>query len=196
MKKKFLPQSIYYFNSGVDILSSTLQNLKEDEWLNESNITQQTKDIFLHKNIKYSKLYTWINKCLREVHQDLEYESDGLKITISWGNRISLGANFHQHSHSNSIISGVYYLNDTSTPTDFAIEDMWYNNIVDLSGNSRRMVCESFCGKSGDLIIFPSSITHRVDTHQSIESRYTISFNSFPYGKIGGRKSMMNLTVN
>ena len=49
----------------------------------------------------------------------------------------------------------------------------------------------------GKLILFPSSIIHLVEPHNSFTSdRYTISFNAFPSGKIGNMNFLTGLDID
>jgi len=50
-----------------------------------------------------------------------------------------------------------------------------------------------FNARTGNLIIFPSSIPHSVSTNNSQEKRYSLAFNAFPFGKFGEPESQINL---
>ena len=49
---------------------------------------------------------------------------------------------------------------------------------------------------AGKLILFPSSILHMVQPHNSFTNRYTISFNAFPSGKIGNMNFLTGLDID
>lgn len=47
--------------------------------------------------------------------------------------------------------------------------------------------------KTGDIIIFPSSLTHAVETKQGDNTRTSLAFNVFIKGTIGNNKSLTEL---
>jgi hypothetical protein len=46
-----------------------------------------------------------------------------------------------------------------------------------------------------ELILFPSSLTHMVQTVQGEDTRISLSFNTFPVGYVGDEKSLTGLHV-
>jgi len=121
----------------------------------------------------------------------------GLKISQSWVNYTKPGQFHHKHSHPNSLISGVFYVKAKEdsdriyfykdeykqikfTPKDWSIwnSDSWWLTV-----------------KTGQLIIFPSSLTHMVDTVKGEDTRVSLSFNTFPIGHIGEDAELTGLIL-
>ena len=48
---------------------------------------------------------------------------------------------------------------------------------------------------TGDLILFPSSLEHMVETVQGNQTRISLSFNTFPVGNIGEEVSLTGLQI-
>jgi hypothetical protein len=48
---------------------------------------------------------------------------------------------------------------------------------------------------TGDLVLFPSSLTHMVETVQGTDTRISLSFNTFPVGNIGEEVSLTGLKL-
>ena len=50
--------------------------------------------------------------------------------------------------------------------------------------------------KRGELILFPSNLSHSVPVNQSDEERISLSFNSWPKGNMGDIKSLTYLPLD
>ena len=128
----------------------------------------------------------------------MNFRCDKIEITLSWGNMEKFGQWHDQHSHPNSLMSAILYLTNSNASTIFKMHNFWTgsNNNLD-SSNASNIVqllpegddihnIHKQSSVSGDLIIFPSSLIHRVDTHNMQgNNRYSMSFNSYPCGIVG-----------
>lgn len=109
-----------------------------------------------------------------------------VEITTSWLNLTKPGQAHHNHSHPNSIYSGVFYFK--SLPQDNLIITRPYPNLTPFSygKNPRYMSDEKKISvKKGDLLIFPSTMHHRVDENKSNDDRISLAFNTIVKGEIG-----------
>ena len=199
------PQRIYKFSfSDVKQLEKIKDaSLKEDYY--KPHTQCKSKDFSIHKREEYRPLFEWIHKCINQVKQVEMYDCDCLKVTQAWINKSSYGDHHIPHWHPNSILSGIFYLGDHVVGTNFALRDNWYVGHPDNPGQSyiklstcheRQMIFHKVESISGDLILFPSSFRHGVETNCSKEDRYTISFNTFPSGNIGVYDDLTGLEVN
>ena len=197
-----LPQSIFKFECDQKLLENTLETLKGEEYRREgvhTHKSKQTVSVRLDKEKRYSEIYDWFHQCLEEVRLKFELECDKIKISSSWGNRTG-GHSIHgAHSHPNSFISGIFYLTDSSAKTVFFCNNHWtgdndplkpsnLSNIVQMMfpGSEHNIIQHFQPSIAGNLILFPSSLIHAVtQTEHNAKNRYTMSFNSFPCGKIG-----------
>ena len=121
-------------------------------------------------------------------------ETVSLRVTQSWLNYSKPGEWHHKHAHPNSFISGVLYMkalresdkiyfwNDAYRPIDLPT-DNW--NLY----NSKSWWFEV---GTGDLMLFPSSLTHSVEPVQG-EERISLAFNTFPVGYVGQEESLTAL---
>jgi len=121
-------------------------------------------------------------------------------ITQSWLNITKPGEYHHEHSHSNSIISGVFYI---STEEDDNItfhdpNDKLKKVIVfePKEYNIWNSPVWSFSVNTNDLILFPSWLDHMVDPNpKATTDRISISFNTFVRGTFGARKDSTELIL-
>lgn len=119
-----------------------------------------------------------------------------LKITQSWVNYTNQGQFHHKHSHPNSIISGVFYVQTNPDDKIFFYKE-GYQQIKLPPNNFNEFNSESwwFNVLTGNLILFPSHLTHMVPTVEGSEQRISLSFNTFPVGIVGEEMELTGLTL-
>jgi len=112
----------------------------------------------------------------------------------------------HGHIHSNSILSGVYYIktdkNDTLTFLNSQSFSLKPNFIVlDFFDKTKPMKnaifrkLEKVKVEEGSLIIFPSHLMHQIDKINSNETRISIAFNTFVTGTLGSKEEATELLI-
>ena len=125
-------------------------------------------------------------------HLGVDLEKISVNITTSWLNLYEKGDSTHQHSHSNSIISGVYYLEDCdeTAPIQFhrapGYVNLWPNtiNLPIKQHNALNIDVITVIPKAGELIMWPSHLSHSVPPNESDTQRHTIAFNTFVKGTL------------
>ena len=125
-------------------------------------------------------------------HLGVDQDKISMNITTSWVNRYDKGHSTHQHHHSNSIISGVYYLADCddTAPIHFhrapGYVNLWPNtvNLPIKQHNALNIDVITVIPKADELIMWPSHLAHSVPPNQSDTPRYTIAFNTFFKGTL------------
>ena len=139
-------------------------------------------------------LRSWIEDCVSDYFKATTAPKHdvNLKITQSWVNFSKTGQYHHKHAHPNSFVSGVYYLQTNLDDKIFFYKNQ-YEQIKFPTDNWNAYNSESwwFDAKAGELILFPSSLTHMVPTVRGDVTRISLSFNTFPVGMVGEE---MNLT--
>jgi len=118
-------------------------------------------------------------------------------ITLSWMNFTNNGESHHQHSHSNSIVSGVLYVN-----ADRAIDKIHFfrevYQAIDLNPtnfNSYNSEIWWIPVGIGDIIIFPSSLKHGVMPAAGNHTRISLAFNVFVQGQLGSEHKLTKLKL-
>ena len=199
------PQRIYKFSfPDVEQLKKIKNSVINEDYY-KPNTSYKSKDFFIHRKENYSFLFEWIKKCIKQVKQLEMYDCDELKITQSWINRYSQGEKLLPHWHPNSIVSGIFYLSDHEISTGFISRNNWYVGHPDSCGEAymrlsncqeKQMIFDEVESISGDLILFPASFRHGVQQNFSDDTRYTISFNTFPSGNVGLYSDLTGMGVN
>ena len=118
---------------------------------------------------------------------DPKYQHYSLRITQSWIN-IILDGHHHVHRHPNSLVSGVFYVNvsehdsiNFENPNSLFFGQLY---VTPDSQNKYNSLTYEHEVEAGDLILFPSWLTHCVtrDFKDFKYPRCSISFNTFPLG--------------
>jgi len=117
-----------------------------------------------------------------------------MRITQSWCNYTKPGQFHHKHAHPNSFISGVFYLQTTAQDKIYFYRE-GYQQIKMPTDNWNVWNSESwwFEATKGRLILFPSSLTHMVETVKGDDTRISMSFNTFPVGNVGDDAALTGL---
>ena len=153
------------------------------------------KELPLLRRFFEKSINTYSKKVLGVDTQDLNY-----RITQSWINICSPNASHHQHTHPNSFISGVFYIkvNSGSDKITFINEFMQKKEIkIEKGGefNSFNASEWSHYVRKGELILFPSNLTHYVPPVEGESDRISLSFNVFPYGILGSEENLTHLRL-
>lgn len=121
-------------------------------------------------------------------------EAVSLRVTQSWLNFTKPGEFHHKHAHPNSFISGVLYLKAARERDKIYFYRDGYQQIKLTTDNWNLYNSESwwFEAATGEMLLFPSSLTHMVETVQGDE-RISLSFNTFPVGLAGSEESLTAL---
>jgi hypothetical protein len=117
-------------------------------------------------------------------------------ITHSWLNYTKINEYHHSHNHSNSIISGVLYI-DADKNFD-GIKFQKKGNFLDLNPEKYNLfnaTSWSFPVETYDVILFPSNLYHEVEIKQGLNERTSLAFNVFIKGKIGTLDGLTELNL-
>lgn len=118
-------------------------------------------------------------------------------ITQSWLNITKFGQHHHRHAHPNSFISGVLYINaNEATDRIYFFKD-GYEQIqpVPTEWNRHNATSWYFAVKTGQIVLFPSRLSHMVETKDNDETRISLAFNIFLKGPIGDESALTALTL-
>jgi len=170
---------------------------KKDFYKNDGNITSNNNYILNEKpfaNIKKElnlRVQDYFDKIVSPANNITPY------ITQSWLNYTETNQYHHKHAHPNSLVSGVFYINCDEKHDKIKFFKDGYKTIKPEIKDWNLWNSESwwFSVQTGDVILFPSSLTHMVETKQGDNTRISLAFNVFIKGKIGNNKSLTELIL-
>jgi uncharacterized protein (TIGR02466 family) len=170
---------------------------KKNFYKNSGNITSKNNYILNEKpfaNIKKElelKVKDYFEKVICPVNTVIPY------ITQSWLNYTETNQFHHKHAHPNSIVSGVFYINCHETLDKIKFFNESYKTIKPEIKDWNLWNSESwwFPVKTGDIIMFPSSLPHAVENKEGTNTRISLAFNVFIKGKIGINEELTELIL-
>lgn len=117
-------------------------------------------------------------------------------ITNMWVNRYKTGANIHSHIHSNSLYSGVFYLDDNGftildDPMYVAKNMIRPEVVMGTIDNSDAYTNHSI---ANSIFLFPSWVKHTSSPNMEEEDRFNIAFNVITE-KLGTDEAFNRLVV-
>jgi uncharacterized protein (TIGR02466 family) len=175
-----------------------VNHYKNDSYNNFGNKT--TRDTFILEKEEFKVLKDFIGKCLYEYVEKI-YGSNPymtkLNVTQSWLNYTNKNEYHHTHNHPNSLVSGVFYFNADTDYDEIVFFNPKYNQIeLPIIKYTDYNTFE--CGlkiKTGDLILFPSSLQHAVPTKSGDNERISLAFNTFVTGELGTKEHLNYLKI-
>ena len=164
---------------------------------NVIHYNRQSEDTFVLDKPELSNVRAFIESKIHKFVTEIMSSDNQLVITQSWINKSGKGESHHEHVHPNSMVSGVWYpvINEQLPPIQFrskAQRDVSLSTVKYNNFNSATFLLPM---KAGELIIFPSNLTHSVPANQSETERISLSFNTWAKGNLGDVNSLTYLPL-
>jgi len=186
---------------------------KELEWINNQecrkenkggdagnvqHFNRQSEDTFVLDRPELANIRAFIEAKLHEFVTKIYASTDKLVITQSWLNKSGKGESHHEHVHPNSMVSGVWYpaIHEQMPPIQFRSRQQRDVSLQTEQYNTFNSATFMLPMKRGELILFPSNLTHSVPTNVGEEERISLSFNTWPKGNMGDIKSLTYLPLD
>ena len=162
----------------------------KNTYILESDKCIELKNIILDYALTYGKM--------------LGLKCDEYKFSQSWITLKKPNQSHQQHSHSNSTISGVLYYDSYYSSPNSSIIFHKENSIdptqlsidYDTPLNQYNIQTVSIQPSPGDLLLFPSTLSHSVPKNTSDRARKSLAFNIVPTKGFGEESSLNKLKFN
>ena len=192
------PTPVAFFKFGRDLTKDELDFIKDQEhYANEGNATSKDRKIL--KNKELTELREFIEDSMLEYFKSIHAPKFdvSLYMTQSWANYTQKGQFHHKHSHTNSLVSGVFYPQANKKVDKIYFYKEGYERIKIPAVEFNPYNSESWWFEvgSGDLILFPSHLMHMVQTKEDDNTRISIAFNTFVKGYIGSEENLTGLNL-
>ena len=190
------PKPVGQFKLDRDLTEAELSFIKgQKTHPNMGNTTSDDMTLFESKELKDISDFCQnaVDEYLLRIYAPRNEVS--LRFTQSWANYTQPGGYHHKHAHPNSFVSGVFYVNADSEKDKIFFYRDGYEQLKLPTDNWNLHNSESwwFAVGTGDLLLFPSGLTHMVEQTQSAETRISISFNTFFKGYVGQDNDLTGL---
>jgi len=193
---QLFPEPIYF--SKLDRALSqgelrTINKYKEKTYKNEGNITSNDNYVLENKTLK--NLKKDLNKKVLDYFDKVVCTNNPITpyITQSWINYTESDQFHHRHSHSNSLVSGVFYISANKKIDSIKFHKNHLHQTIKLNVtkynifNSTSWRCSV---QTGDVVLFPSYLHHGVEKKKGPDTRISLSFNIFIKGPLGDKKEL------
>ena len=165
-----------------DIIASSKKVGRKTNWQSNHNPN-------LHEHPKYKPLGKKVLELSKEYIEDLKFEFDDHYVTGMWSNILKPGEFHSPHTHSNNLVSGVFYLqtNDNSPAITF-LDPRPQSSVLQPQAKEYNIFNSTmffYPAKVNRMILFPSWLEHYVPQNDTKFSRVSIAFNVMLKGQVG-----------
>ena len=201
--QNLFPTPIYMTNMDRPFTKQELQfvdNQKNNCVSAVGNIT--TKDNYILNRNEFKNIKKFLDQCCKDYLNTIICPKNNLElyITQSWLNYTEKNQYHHQHSHPNSIVSGVLYFNCAKENDKIIFTDLnVYHRQIKVEPDQNNMWNSDtwwFPVETGQLVMFPSSTIHQVTTKQGTNTRISLAFNTFYKGTIGSNELLTEVKLS
>lgn len=189
----------YTFQAPINLVEKILKKVNDVAYTettsgSDNNHNPQVGYVIGNDNQKscfYDELlYNFLDSCLEPIYKKHFTQATSHKICDLWMVKSTFGSGAAAfHYHVNSIFSGVFYLHDSKTSTLFKFDDPLTQNLKKIVNCTNEFLYHKIQPEQGKVVIWPSSIPHKIEIHREKQTRYTVAFNSFWDGEISNSAS-------
>ena len=199
--QNLFPIPIYMSNIDRKFTKQELQFITEQKKhcvKNQGNIN--TKDNYILNRKELKNIKKFIDKSCQDYLEKIISPKNNIELytTQSWLNYTEENQYHHKHSHPNSVVSGVLYFDcDKENDKIKFTNSKGYQQIKLEIDQYNIWNSETwwFPLETGQLVMFPSSTIHQVDTKQGNNTRISLAFNTFYKGIIGSNSDLTELIL-
>ena len=194
------PQAVYFSTLERALTQEELKTVEEYKKKTKKNVGHKfTTDSYVLKHKTLKNLKEDLITKVKEYFNEVVCTNDSITpyITQSWLNYTEVGEFHHSHNHLNSYLSGVFYV-DAKKEVDEIVFNKPNNRQLALTVTKPNPFNAMSCGlsvKTGDVILFPSTLEHEVLPKKGTDLRISLSFNVFVKGTIGCQASLTELVL-
>jgi uncharacterized protein (TIGR02466 family) len=191
---------VYHGDSGIELFEDEIEFIKDMQIIPAKN-----NSVSSDMNVLTNEIFS---RCRNICEQHLKNFSDVVIdceqtffITDSWIAKTQCNESHHNHFHPHSIISGVLYLQSYSDSGNInfhhksSLKNYFHLNYSIKNYNVFNSDKWSYSPKTGEILLFPSWLSHSVDENKNSLPRIILGFNTFVKGKFGGNDYSANLTL-
>ena len=176
----------------------TVNKYKKKTYPNMSNTTSNDNYVLENKTLK--NLKKDLQKTVMDYFDKIVCTDNSIipYITQSWINYTETNQFHHQHAHSNSYISGVFYIDAQKEVDSITFYKPNANETIRLNVAKYNPFNAASClfpVETGNIFLFPSFLIHGVNKKKGTNTRISLSFNVFIKGKIGDKSNLTELIL-
>jgi uncharacterized protein (TIGR02466 family) len=201
------PQAVYFSTLERALTEEELKTIDEYKKKTKKNsgnkfstdLEQFTTDSYVLKHKTLKNLKEDLTTKIKEYFNEIVCTKDSITpyITQSWFKYTETGQFHHSHHHLNSYLSGIFYIRAKKEVDEIIFNksnDRQLALIVTKPNPFNAMSCR-LSVKTGDVILFPSTLEHEVLPKKGTDLRISLSFNVFVKGTLGCQVALTELIL-
>ena len=198
---QLFPEPLYFSKLERALTKEELKMVDEHKKKTYPNISNTTSnDTHVLENKALKNLKKDLNKKVINYFNEVVCTSNSIipYITQSWINYTETNQFHHKHSHSNSYISGVFYIDAQKEVDSITFYKPNTYETIELNVTKYNPFNSTTClfpVETGNIFLFRSSLIHGVNKKKGTNTRISLSFNVFLKGTIGNNKLLTELTL-
>ena len=194
-KGYLFPTTIYHLDSVLE--KNDIEDIRKHIFYmyNNSSVDNWQSESLLHKNDEFKILVNKITKTAKYIFDDMKYVYEQFEITDMWANVSKQGEYHGVHTHSNNILSGVFYIQSDQTGNIKFLDPRPAAGVLCPDMKEFNDKNSHICGYPSNvntMVLFPSWLQHFVTDNESCKERISLSFNLMFKGFIGGDSSLQS----
>ena len=186
-------------NKELDAINASIIKDENEQVfsLNSNSKEAVQSEPFLHKQNAYKPLCKKILELNKKYLTDSNLVFEDLAITDMWSNILKKGQFHRPHTHSNNILSGVFYPKSDNNAKIYFLDPRPQAIVIQpktrlgTQGNSSLM---QYASITNQLLIFPSWLQHYVEAVSGNETRHSVAWNVMLKGLVGDHHSFQSAT--
>lgn len=201
-------ENVIPFNAIPILAQKTSFSLKHDEkefvmalkYNTSDSGTKISEDIYVLNDPKMNRIKDYFLQAVNKYKKEVLQIKNNLVMTSSWSTINEFNCYHHNHTHHNSFLSLVYYVECESGLLNLNVPrsslEQGFNFKYDVENNNLYNTREiSLAVQTGSLVIFPSWLGHGTKPNQSQNKRIAIAADFFVEGDFGSIKGNDPLTL-
>ena len=195
------PQPVYFSKLERELTKEELKvadEYKKKTYPSVGNTISNANYILENKTLKnlkkdlHTKVMDYFNEVVCTSNSIIPY------ITQSWINYTETNQFHHKHSHFNSYVSGVFYIDAQKKVDSITFYKPNADETIRLNVtkyNPFNSTSWLFPVETGNIFLFRSFLMHGVDKKKGTNTRISLSFNVFIKGTLGDKKEVTELVL-
>ena len=169
----------YLLQMRKDVASG--YNKETQNWQSKADLHKQSKGC-------YFELMTKALNAAGNIMNQMKFKYEGLIMTDMWSNVLKPGETHRVHTHSNNILSGVFYVEAEQTSGLMFLDPRPQAGVLQPDVNEQILDNASvvkYDSSTNRMILFPSWLQHYVPVNETNKNRISVAFNIMLSGKVG-----------
>ena len=197
---QLFPEPVYFSKLKRPLTKKELKTVNEYKKKIRKNVgNNQTNNKYVLEHETLKDLKEDLTKMVMDYFGKIVCTDNSITpyITQSWLNFTDTDEYHHHHSHPNSYVSGVLYI-DAIKNVDKIKFYKWKHEAYELEIAQYNIFNSAswwYHVEKGDVVLFPSFLMHGVDNKKGTSTRISLAFNVFFRGKIGNAEKSTGLTI-